>query len=215
MSIILIDSGIANIHSAAKALELWGTPVKITDRSEDFCQARGIVLPGVGAFDPGMAALKQKDLIHPLQDWVAQDRPLLGICLGMQLLFDRSEEGESAGLGIVSGVVRRLPQVKDVPLPHMGWNQLEIKRNHFLWHHLPPNPWVYFVHSYYAEPNNPSTISATVDYGGYHPTVSVTQGNVMGLQFHPEKSATVGLQILRNFVQSVGLLPKEVNYVES
>lgn len=214
MSIILIDSGIANIHSAAKALELWGTPVIITDRYHDFSQAKGIVLPGVGAFDPAMAALKHKDLIRPLQDWVAQGKPLLGICLGMQLLFNRSEEGESEGLGIVAGVVRRLPQVQDLPLPHMGWNQLEIKTNHLLWHHLPPNPWVYFVHSYYAEPTDPSIISATVDYGGYHPAVAIEQGNVMGLQFHPEKSATIGLQILQNFVQSVGLLPKEVNYVE-
>ncbi len=214
MSILIVDSGIANIHSAAKALELLGAEVKVTDRGTDFSQAQGVVLPGVGAFDPGMEALAQKDLIHPLQDWVGSGKPLLGICLGMQLLFDQSEEGQLPGLGIIPGVVRRLPQLPDVPLPHMGWNQLEIKQNHFLWHHLPPQAWVYFVHSYYADPKDSSTISATVNYGGHHPPAAVQQGNVVGLQFHPEKSAASGLQILRNFVQFVGLSPKEVSYVE-
>ncbi len=215
MSILLIDSGIANIHSAAKALELWGAPVQITDRSEDFQDAQGIVLPGVGAFDAGMAALHAKNLVRPLQDWATQGKPLLGICLGMQLLFHRSEEGTKAGLGIIPGEVRRLPRIEGIPLPHMGWNQLEIHRDHFLWHHLPPRPWVYFVHSYYAVPADPSAISATVEYGGFHPAVAVQQGNVLGLQFHPEKSATIGLQILENFVRSLSPIPEQISYVES
>lgn len=213
MTILLIDSGIANIHSAAKALELWGAEVKITDRWQDFSQAQAVLLPGVGAFDPAMQALKQKDLLHPLQDWVAQGKPLLGICLGMQLLFDRSAEGTEPGLGIIPGEIHRLPSIPSMPLPHMGWNQLEIHTNHYLWQNLPPLPWVYFVHSYYAEPADRSTISATVNYGGFHPAVAVVKDNVMGLQFHPEKSAASGLQILKNFVQSLSISPKEVSYV--
>lgn len=213
MTILLIDSGIANIHSAAKALELWGAEVKITDQSQDLQYAQALVLPGVGAFDAGMQALKQKDLIRPLQDWVQLGKPLLGICLGMQLLFDRSEEGNEPGLGIIPGTIRRLPEIPGMPLPHMGWNQLELQTHHPLWHHLPTPAWVYFVHSYYAEPTDRATISATVNYGEFHPTVSVIKENIMGLQFHPEKSATAGLQILKNFVLSLSVSPKEVSHV--
>ncbi|MFN3361974.1 MAG: imidazole glycerol phosphate synthase subunit HisH, partial [Pseudanabaenaceae cyanobacterium] len=174
-------------------------------RYQDFAQARAIVLPGVGAFDAGMAALAAKDLIYPLQDWAAAGKPLLGICLGLQLLFERSAEGEKEGLGILNGEVRRLPSIPGVPLPHMGWNRLQISPGGVLWQGLPPRPWVYFVHSYYVDPLDKSIVTATTDYGGFHPPVAVGQGNIMGLQFHPEKSGPIGLQILQNFVQYVAV----------
>ncbi|MCS6959145.1 MAG: imidazole glycerol phosphate synthase subunit HisH [Pseudanabaenaceae cyanobacterium SKYGB_i_bin29] len=229
MTILVINSRVANLHSVVKALQLGGAAVQITDRYQDFAGARAIVLPGVGAFDAGMTALQQKDLIHPLQDWAAKGKPLLGICLGLQMLFERSAEGEKAGLGILKGDVQRLPALPAVPLPHMGWNRLEICGSAssastssastssagdgwVLWQHLPAHPWVYFVHSYYVEPVDKMIVTATTDYGGFHPAVAVGQGNIMGLQFHPEKSGPIGLQILKNFVQYAGVLAETGNY---
>lgn len=205
MSVIaIVDYDMGNLHSVGKGLEKAGATPKITDSPVELLQADAIVLPGVGSFDPAVQHLRSRGLEAPIKKAIASNKPFLGICLGLQILFDGSEEGKEPGLGIVAGTVRRFTSEPGMTIPHMGWNQLEITQPKCaLWQQLPSAPWVYFVHSYYVAPINRQIRAATVTHGIQTVTAAIADKNLMAVQFHPEKSSTTGLQILSNFVTLV------------
>jgi imidazole glycerol-phosphate synthase subunit HisH len=203
-TIAVVDYGMGNLHSVCKALEKAGATPKITDSPKVIEQADAVVLPGVGAFDPAVQHLRSLSLEQPIKNAIASGKPFLGICLGLQILFESSEEGTEPGLGIIPGKVRRFLPEPNITIPHMGWNQLEFTQpKNLLWEHLPPQPWVYFVHSYYVEPSNNSDKAAIVTHGNQSITAAISRDNLMAVQFHPEKSSNIGLQILSNFVSQV------------
>jgi glutamine amidotransferase len=193
--IVLIDYGLGNLRSVQKAFEHLGTQITLTSDPEQVARADKLILPGVGAFSAGMAGLRQRGLIEPIKQAVRAGVPFIGICLGMQLLFDESEE-----VGLLSGQVV-LMQGKGLQVPHMGWNQIQPVRDSLLLRGVAPGAYAYFVHSYICMPAEAGIVLATSDYGGEFASV-VGAGNVWGIQFHPEKSQRTGLQVLRNFVES-------------
>lgn len=197
----IIDYGMGNLFSVEKALRASGVEPIITSDAKVIQAADKIVLPGVGAFGDCMKNLEQSGLIPEIKQFIASGKPFLGICLGLQLLFDSSEESPGvAGLGIFAGTVKKI-SAQGYKIPHMGWNSLVYHKDNFLFRGLNQSPYVYFVHSFQAVPDDASLISAYTDYGGKI-TAAVTKDNVQAVQFHPEKSSQVGMQILRNFVQS-------------
>jgi glutamine amidotransferase len=202
--IAVIDYDMGNLHSACKGLERAGALTQVTDVPEDLMAADAVVLPGVGAFDPAIQHLRSRDLIQPIRDVVASGKPFLGICLGLQILLEGSDEGREAGLGLVPGWVRRFRPEPGITIPHMGWNQLQLTQaQHPLWAGLPDRPWMYFVHSYYADPTDSNETAATITHGSQTVTAAIARGNLMAVQFHPEKSSTLGLHLLANFVAHV------------
>lgn len=205
MSVIaVIDYDMGNLHSVCKGLEKAGATPQITDSPEVIQAAEAVVLPGVGSFDPAMQHLKSRDLVEPIREVIASGVPFLGICLGLQILFESSEEGNETGLSIFSGTIRRFNSEPGLTIPHMGWNQLNYTQPHLpLWQGLEPNPWVYFVHSYYVDPVDPQLTAATITHGSQTVTAAIAHNNVMAVQFHPEKSSTTGLKMLENFVELV------------
>lgn len=206
-AIAVIDYDMGNLHSVCKGLEQAGATPKITDSARELEQAEAIVLPGVGAFDPAVQKLRERGLVEPIQQAIAKGKPFLGICLGLQILFEWSEEGKEPGLGIVAGAVRRFRPETGITIPHIGWNQIEMTQpTSPLLQQLPSQPWVYFVHSYYVDPSESQVRAATVTHGSQTVTAAIAFGNLMAVQFHPEKSSTTGLQILSNFVQQVRVL---------
>jgi glutamine amidotransferase len=205
--IAVLDYGIGNLRSAEKALQHLGAPARLTDDPAQAREATGVVLPGVGSFGPCMEALRSSGLEGVVRDAVAEGRPFLGICVGMQMLFEGSEESPGVpGLGLLAGEVRRLPAGPPaveaghrLRTPHMGWNTLDVRPGSALLAGLPPSPWVYFVHSYAPCPANAAVVAATTDYGG--PVVAAVETDrLWATQFHPEKSAANGLAVLANFV---------------
>ncbi|NJM99476.1 MAG: imidazole glycerol phosphate synthase subunit HisH [Phormidesmis sp. RL_2_1] len=203
-TIAVIDYDMGNLHSACKGLQTAGATTVITDRVSDIERADGVVLPGVGAFDPAMEHLRSRHLIEPIRRIARSGKPFLGICVGLQVLFEGSEEGKEPGLGIFPGMVRRFKPEPGLTIPHMGWNQLQLAQPDCpLWHDIPAGAWVYFVHSFYAHPADPAINAATITHGSQTVAAAVRQGNLMAVQFHPEKSSTAGLQILSNFVSYV------------
>lgn len=202
--IAVVDYDMGNLHSACKGLEKAGATTIVTDSPADIERADAVVLPGVGSFDPAMQHLRSRKLEAPIKQAINSGKPFLGICLGLQILFDSSEEGTEPGLGIISGTVRRFSPEPDITIPHMGWNELELTQpNSLLWQNLAPKSLVYFVHSYYVDPVDPNIRAATVTHGSQTVTAAVARDNLMAVQFHPEKSSTTGLQILSNFVAQV------------
>ncbi len=200
--IIMIDYGAGNIRSVQKAFEYLGAKVILTEEPERVMGARKLVLPGVGAFGAGISNLRAKKLDSAVVNAAIQGTPLLGICLGMQFLFEKSDEmGLHEGLGLLSGHVTRFDLVdKGLKVPHMGWNQIEFKQSHPLFTGLPNGSHAYFVHSYYCVAGDEHDVIAETNFG--HPFVScVARDNIFGIQFHPEKSQRYGLQILQNFVE--------------
>ena len=198
MKIAIIDYGMGNLHSAAKALEKVGAQVTVTRDPELVRQADKVILPGVGAFGDCMKNLNERELAPVIHEVIAAGKPFLGICVGLQLLFEGSEEDPGvAGLGIFKGMVRKIA-APGLKIPHMGWNNLEYRTSSSLFQGLPPAAYVYFVHSFHAVPTDESCITAVTDYGG-QVTAAVGRGLVQAVQFHPEKSSTVGLKILANF----------------
>ncbi|MFC1878805.1 imidazole glycerol phosphate synthase subunit HisH [Chloroflexota bacterium] len=202
-SIALIDYGIGNLRSVQKALETVGAPagvkVILTDNPDQILQANKVVLPGVGAFGDGMRGLEERRLIGALRTLYMQGTPLLGICLGMQLFFQESEEAENPGLAFLPGLVRRFPD-NSLKVPQTGWNQIHTLRHTSLLDGLKPGSYAYFNHSYYCDPMQESDRLASSSYGLDYASVA-GRGRLYGVQFHPEKSQAVGLQILRNFVE--------------
>ena len=203
-TIAVIDYDMGNLHSACKGLEFAGATTLVTDSVADIEKADGVVLPGVGAFDPAMQHLRSRNLIEPIRRIAFSGKPFLGICLGLQVLFEGSEEGSEAGLGIFPGTIRKFKREPGITIPHMGWNQLRLTQPECpIFKDVPPEAWVYFVHSFYAAPSDPSINAATITHGSQTVTAAVAKGNLMAMQFHPEKSSTAGLQILSNFVEYV------------
>jgi glutamine amidotransferase len=205
--IAIIDYKMGNLRSVAKALEKIGAEVLVTSKPKDLRRAEAIVLPGVGAFGQGMKHLRELGVISCLLDEVKKGKPLLGICLGLQLLFSKSyEHGMHKGLDLIKGEVKRFPQ--KLKVPHMGWNQVSANRkpltaNRNILKDIPNNFYFYFVHSYFVVPEDKSVIVATTDYGVEFASV-IQKDNIWGVQFHPEKSQELGLKILQNFVDLVG-----------
>lgn len=200
--ITIVDYGMGNLRSVQKACEKVGAAAQIVRDPQAIADADRLILPGVGAFRDAIAELRKLQLVEPILDYIRADRPFLGICLGLQLLFDVSyEDGEWTGLGAFSGDVVRFPESPELKVPHMGWNSLQPSRPDVpLFQHLPPDPSVYFVHSYYVRPRDESIVAARTQYG--FPFVSVIgQGRVFATQFHPEKSQKIGLQLLKNFAE--------------
>ena len=202
--IAVIDYDMGNLHSVCKGLEKAGAIPIVTDSPSKLAQADGVVLPGVGSFDPAMQHLKERNLVEPIKEIIESGKPFLGICLGLQILFESSEEGKEKGLGVVKGKVHRFQSEPNLTIPHMGWNSLDlIQSQHPLWHNIPPSTYVYFVHSYYVNPVEHKVICAQVTHGTQKVTAAIAQDNLMAVQFHPEKSSDYGLQMLTNFVDIV------------
>ncbi len=199
--IAIIDYDAGNIKSVEKALVSIGQEVTVTRDASVLLSADKAVLPGVGAFGDCMDHLRHYELVDVIKEIAASGKPLLGICLGLQLLFERSEESPGVeGLGILKGEVLHIPEKEGLKIPHMGWNSLHLQNDGRLFRNIPEQSYVYFVHSYYLKAQDASIVKATTDYSTeIH--ASVEQGNVFATQFHPEKSSAVGLQILRNFAE--------------
>lgn len=197
--IAIIDYGMGNLRSVQKALEKAGAKTVITQNVSEIEKADKVVLPGVGAILPAIEKLQSLNLTKVIENSIAQDKPFLGICLGLQLLFEKSFEGGSVkALGILKGEVKRFETFK---VPQMGWNQIAFKQADCpLFKGIADNADVYFCHSYYVEPTDKNIIATTTDYGVTY-TSAVARKNLFGVQFHPEKSQTVGLKILENFVR--------------
>lgn len=204
--IALIDYGAGNLRSVHKALKFLGAEVRIVTRPDEIDGARAVVLPGVGAFDDCIQALDRQELLAACRDWIQQDRLFLGICVGYQALFDRSEEFNScaAGLGVFKGSVVRFPDQPSLKVPQIGWNQIEITRPDCpLYQGIESGSYVYFVHSFHPQPEDESVIATRTEYGRSFAS-SVWRGNAYATQFHPEKSQAVGLRLLKNFVELAG-----------
>jgi glutamine amidotransferase len=199
--IAIVDYQMGNLRSVQKAFEKVGHHAVITSDPNDVLNADKVVLPGVGAFRDAIAEITRRGLVEPLRQVVHEGKPFLGICLGLQLLFDRSYEGGCYdGLGILRGEVVEFSLPPEYKVPHMGWNQAQLRRESPLWKGIGPEAFVYFVHSYYVVPDDPGVIATETDY--YRPFCSaVWQGNLFATQFHPEKSQSTGLRLLQNFAE--------------
>jgi len=207
--VVLVDYEAGNLRSIRKALEGAGAEVALLRTPADAPAHQGIVLPGVGAFGAAMSRLGQVGFVQWIRDQVNAGMPLLGVCLGIQLLFERSEEGGAIeGLGLLAGDVRRLPS--GLKVPHMGWNQLDVVKPVPLLAGVPNGAFVYFVHSYVVHPRANDDVIATTSYGESWPAI-VQREKVIGLQFHPEKSGTVGQRILQSFIAGIAS-PTAVNH---
>lgn len=199
--IAIIDYDAGNIKSVEKALQKLGQEVLVTRDAQEILNADKVILPGVGAFGDAMANLKKYNLDQVIYQVVERNIPFLGICLGLQLLFEKSDESKGvAGLGILEGEICRIPDGERLKIPHMGWNSLHLHHNGRLFRNIEEDAYVYFVHSYYLKAKDEKIVKATAEYGT-HIHASVEKGNVFACQFHPEKSSEVGLKILKNFVE--------------
>ncbi len=197
--IAIVDYDAGNLKSVEKALHYLGEETVITRERDAILCADKIILPGVGAFGDAMRNLEAFGLTDVLKEAVGENIPLLGICLGLQLLFERSEESSGPlGLGILKGEIVRIPKGEGRKIPHMGWNSLKVTEGSVLFHGLEKDPYVYFVHSYYLKAADESIVTATTEYGA-HIHATVESGNLFACQFHPEKSGRTGLAILKNF----------------
>lgn len=198
--VAIIDYDAGNIKSVEKALQYLGQDVIVTRSDKEILSADAVILPGVGAFGDAMRKLQNYNLIPVIHQVIDHGTPFLGICLGLQLLFDESEESPGVkGLGILPGKIKRIPEGNGLKIPHIGWNSLEFPKQGKLYGNLINEPYVYFVHSYYLEADDPSIVVATTEYNvTIH--ASVEKDNIFACQFHPEKSSDVGLQILKNFL---------------
>jgi glutamine amidotransferase len=199
--IAIIDYQMGNLRSVQKGFEKVGHAATITSDPQELARAKKVVLPGVGAFGDAMQELQKRDLVQPIKDAVASGKPFLGICLGLQLLFDTGYEGgEFAGLGILRGKCVRFELPREFKVPHMGWNACRILRRAPILEHTADNTHFYFVHSYHVVPDDKSIIALEADYGGPF-TAAVWKENLFATQFHPEKSQADGLKLLKNFAE--------------
>jgi imidazole glycerol-phosphate synthase subunit HisH len=200
--VILIDAGTGNLRSVQKALESLGANVERTDDPQKVLSGRRVILPGVGAFGDFMSGLRARGFEDAIKVVVKRGIPLLGICVGMQALFDIGEEmGEHNGLSLLAGRVVRFEESLSVKIPHTGWNQVEVRKDAFLFNGIPTGAHVYFNHSYFCQLKESSDILATTQYGLRY-VCAVQRENIFGVQFHPEKSQAVGLQVLKNFLEA-------------
>ncbi len=196
----LIDYGMGNLHSVQMAFNRLNQYLKIVHNPNDLSDVDALILPGVGSFDPAMDQLEKTDLIPFLKSWANNGKPLLGICLGLQLLFESSSEGNRAGLGLLKGHVHKLPSNQGERIPHMGWAPLYQKKNCPLLEQKEKNNWMYFVHSYYAVPSESSDLAAIAQFGSSNVTAIVWKDKLGACQFHPEKSALAGQRMLKRWI---------------
>ena len=196
-TVVVIDYGSGNLRSVSQALEKTGVHPEITDDPGSLLTADALILPGVGAGDAAMRALRERGLVEPLLEYAASGRPFMGVCLGLQLLMDSTEEGEADCLGIIPGRTRKLPA--GLKVPHMGWNIVELRGSHTLFDGIPEDSHFYFVHSYYAEPVDRNLAAGITEYGTSFCSVLISD-NLVATQFHPEKSGALGLKIYENFI---------------
>ena len=197
----IIDYDAGNIRSVEKALSYLGEKTVVSRNPETLKNADKVILPGVGSFGQAMENLHRYELVPVIQDMIKEGKPFLGICLGLQLLFESSEESPGAeGLGILKGKILKIPSSPGLKIPHMGWNSLQLQNNGRLFRNIPQDTYVYFVHSYYLEAEEESIVKASAEYG-VHIHASVEKENVFACQFHPEKSGKYGLEILKNFAE--------------
>ena len=197
--IIVVDYDAGNLRSVRRAMEAMGLRPRVTPDPRDVERAEALVLPGVGSAQDCMRKLEARGLVETLQAYAASGRPFLGVCVGLQLLFDGSEEGGGVEcLGILPGIVKRFPSENGLKVPQIGWNDVHIRRAHRLLEDIPDGTYFYFVHGYYADPAEASVTVATADYGLDFAAI-VARDNVVATQFHPEKSADLGLRLYRNF----------------
>lgn len=199
--IAIIDYDAGNLKSVEKALQFLGQECVITRAFHEIKKADKVILPGVGSFGDAMSQLKKFELDKVIHEVAAEQKPFLGICLGLQLLFEGSEESDGVeGLHLLDGEIIRIPEQEGLKIPNIGWNSLDLQNNGRLFENLNGNPFVYFVHSYYLKAREESIVKATIEYST-HIHASVEKDNIFACQFHPEKSGTVGLQILSNFAK--------------
>jgi imidazole glycerol-phosphate synthase subunit HisH len=208
MKIVIVDYGIGNVQSITNILLRFSdVEVALSDDEQEILSADAIILPGVGAFKKAMEELQKRDLPRKLTKFVETNKPFLGICLGMQLLFEQSEEfGKTDGLGIIKGTVERFPQSLTDKIPQVGWNT--IKKQNIVWKDtlfdkITESDNFYFVHSYICKPLNEKTVLSTTEYGGLEFCSSILSNNIYATQFHPEKSAQKGLQVIRSFIKTI------------
>ena len=201
LKIVIVDYQAGNLRSVAKALERFGTAPVISGEPDDLLKADALVFPGQGSCDSAMKALRERRLVEPIKAFIQQGKPFLGVCLGLQLLLERSEEGEEPGLGLYSGTVKRLPP--GLKVPHMGWNQVDLHLEHPVLRGIPSGSYFYFVHSFYADPKDRSLVAGTTCYG-FPFCSAIADGNLVATQFHPEKSGAMGLKLYENFVSFAG-----------
>ena len=200
----IIDYGMGNLRSVQKALEFLETKAEILHQPTQLVDCEGVILPGVGAFRDAISELKSRDFVDSIQDYVTSGRPFLGICLGQQLLFDVSyEDGEYEGLGLIKGDVTKFEPEPELKIPHMGWNAIEIAQESPFLTGLTDGDHVYFVHSYFVRPEDPSRVIGRTTHGQQKFASIVSDGNLFATQFHPEKSQRVGLKLLSNFTTIV------------
>ncbi|MCY4530215.1 MAG: imidazole glycerol phosphate synthase subunit HisH [Chloroflexi bacterium] len=201
-TIAIVDYQAGNLRSVQKALERFGANAVVTSDPKTLERAHGIVFPGQGASDPSMCALRDRALIDPIRDYIKSDRPFMGVCLGLQLLLEVSDEGVEPGLGVIPGRVKHLPG--GLKVPHMGWNDVQFRTGHPVLNGVPDGTHFYFVHSYFADPADESIVAGTTRYGVEFCSVAA-KDNWIAFQFHPEKSGAIGLKLYQNFVELVGL----------
>lgn len=200
--IAIVDYGAGNLRSVTNTFRHLGADVFVTDQPKDLSKAEKVVLPGVGAFGAGMTALRESGFIEPIKDFAQTGKPLIGICLGMQYLFEESEEmGIHAGLGLMPGRVVKFDEQRIPRIPHIGWNQLQISQPHPVFEGIATGSYAYFVHSYYVAPAEEALVLARTDYGDFQYASVVARDNIIGIQCHPEKSQSVGLRFLKNFTE--------------
>ena len=198
--IAIVDYQAGNVRSVQKAFQKVGGHASITSDPDEVIRADALVVPGQGASDSSMIHMREKGLVEPIKEFIASGKPFFGVCLGLQLLMKNSEEGDEHCLGVLPGRTRRLPPGQKIP--HMGWNQVDFHIRHPVFDTIPDGSHFYFVHSYYADPDDKSVVACTTDYGVDFCSGAVWE-NVVAVQFHPEKSGALGLKIYKNFIEDI------------
>ncbi len=200
--IAIIDYGAGNLHSVKNALDFLGMPCVVTGNSDEILAAGKVILPGVGAFGDAMKCLEDSGLNKTVKAVIKSGKPFLGICLGLHLLFEESEESPTAkGLGVFKGKVVKIPDRDNLKIPHMGWNSIKLTKDSKILKNIGDEPYLYFVHSYYIKPRDADIVSAYTEYG-QRLDIAIEKDNVFATQFHPEKSGDIGMKILKNFISA-------------
>ena len=199
----LIDYGMGNIHSVKKAIENLEEEVLLIKSKLQINSCKALIIPGQGAFDPAIENLNNTGLIDEIKIWIKNGNPFMGICLGLQILFEESEEGNNKGIGIIKGKIKKIPPIKDQRIPHIGWCKLVPSKDGKLLRKEEKNKWVYFDHSYFAAPNDESFIASNVEYGPINLTAIIENENLIACQFHPEKSGNIGQSLLNRWLKTI------------
>ena len=199
----LIDYGMGNIHSVKKAIENLEEEVLLIKSKLQISSCKALIIPGQGAFDPAIENLHKTGLVDEIKKWISSGKSFMGICLGLQILFEESEEGNNKGIGIIKGKIKKIPTIKNQRIPHIGWCNLVPLKDGKLLRQEERNKWVYFDHSYFAEPNDESLIASNVEYGSINLTAIIENENLIACQFHPEKSGNVGQSLLYRWLRTI------------